>query len=284
MSDRLLGRLVSLTKSLHFFLRPSELPSVTGPKKSNTNVVISGVWSYRVHRLSPAWARAASVNTVITNGIHIRTQSSISCRFSSLESMIGYGNKKSWVTWSHTTFPTAKQKTDSFESQATASGWNTQCSLTCCCHAGEHCLKSASSIRNLAALVVTRKKNRRDWVQYIVTSWVSCTIHVLIFTLLLSCGEHCLKSASFIRNLAALVKDSSNPYCYHNALSVCWKWYRLPLHRQRSYRKYRILYSCSRPWSRISYRYVNWYNSHRAGSEFYVRIISRCIQATPTSR
>ena len=55
------------------------------------------------------------------------------------------------------------------------------------------------------------------------------------------------------------MKYSSNlSYCYnyHNAHSVCWKWYRLPLHRQRSYRKFRILYSCSRPRLRISYRYV----------------------------
>ena len=70
------------------------------------------------------------------------------------------------------------------------------------------------------------------------------------------CGGHCLKSISLIRNLAALVEDSSNSYCYHNAHSVCWKWYRLPLHRQRSYRKYRILYSCSCPRSFLSYRYV----------------------------
>ena len=51
---------------------------------------------------------------------------------------------------------------------------------------------------------------------------------------------------------------SSNPssYFYHNAHSVCWKWYRLQLHRQWSYHKDRILYPCSRPRFRISYRYV----------------------------
>ena len=80
-------------------------------------------------------------------------------------------------------------------------------------------------------------------------------LRAMIFTLLLSCGGmfiHCLidkESWKFQRLTFKLL-------LHHDAHSVCWKWYCLPLHRQWSYWKDRILYSCSHPWSHISYRYV----------------------------
>ena len=64
-----------------------------------------------------------------------------------------------------------------------------------------------------------------------------------------------LYTASLIRNLAAL-SGQIQFLLLHNAHSVCWEWYRFSLHWQWSYRKDRILYSCSRPRSLISYRYV----------------------------
>ena len=65
----------------------------------------------------------------------------------------------------------------------------------------------------------------------------------------------------------------------YDARSVRWQWYRLPLHRQWSYQKYRILHSCSPPRSLISYwyelslQYLSWSHARTKLPGVFKRIL-----------